>query len=310
MTPANKPAQRRRSPFEHVFVATDFSVGAAQAVARAGRLPLTAGGRISIVHVLPGGLPPKARAAIEKEANRQLEKAVAALSKSRSSVGGADIKVASELCHGSAYVEILRHARSLGADLIVLGRHGRRPVKDMFIGSTAERVIRAGDLPVLVVSRKAARPYRRPLIAVDLEDTSRSVVEVALRALGPEVEAATMVHAYRVPFEGFITPGALRGDLNDLRKEHRKTAASGLSRLQASLGELGVQWKTSIVRGDARVVVLAEAIRRRADLITVGTHGRKGLSHALIGSVAEWVIQAAPCDVLVARSARVSFQLP
>jgi nucleotide-binding universal stress UspA family protein len=56
--------------------------------------------------------------------------------------------------------------------------------------------------------------------------------------------------------------------------------------------------------------MLAEAVGRRADLIAVGTHGRSGIAHALIGSVAEWVIQTAACDVLVARPARVSFELP
>lgn len=106
----------------------------------------------------------------------------------------------------------------------------------MFIGSTASRVIRKGDIPVLVVSRKAGRTYRRPLVAVDLEDTSRAVVDLALRVLGPEVSAAVLAHA--------------------------------------------------------------------------GTHGRSGISHALVGSVAEWVIENATVDVLVARPARVSFELP
>ena len=49
---------QRPAPFGHVFVATDFSAGAAQAIARAGRLPLIDGGRISVVHVLPD-LPKK-----------------------------------------------------------------------------------------------------------------------------------------------------------------------------------------------------------------------------------------------------------
>jgi len=71
---------------------------------------------------------------------------------------------------GEAFVEIIRRSRSLGAELIVIGRHGRRPVRDMFIGTTAERVIRKGDVPVLVVNRKPRSPYRRPLIATDLED--------------------------------------------------------------------------------------------------------------------------------------------
>lgn len=307
---ADSTKNERPAPFEHIFVATDFSAGAAQAIARAGRLPLAEGGKVTITHVLSDRIPKKARADAEKLARRHLEQASKSLRKAAAALGRRDINVLSELCEGQPYVELIRHARSVGADLIVIGRHGRRPVRDMFIGSTAERVIRAGDLPVLVVSRKASRSYRRPLLAVDLEDTCRSVVTVALRALGPEVTNATMVHAYHVPFEGFITPGASPGDMTDLRKEYRQMAVSGLAKLQASLSPLGVQWQTVTVRGDPRTAMLAEAVRRRADLIAVGTHGRSGIAHALIGSVAEWVIQTAACDVLVARPARVSFELP
>lgn len=304
---ANLTENERPAPFEHIFVATDFSSGAAQAIARAGRLPLAERGKVTVTHVLSDRIPKKAQADAEKLARRHLEQA-------RKSLAGApgrrDIKVFSELCQGQPYVEIIRHARSVGADLIVIGRHGRRPVRDMFIGSTAERVIRVGDLPVLVVSRKASRSYRRPLLAVDLEDTCRSVVTTALRVLEPEVTNGTMVHAYHVPFEGFITPGASPGDMTDIRKEYRQMAVSGLAKLHVSLSTLGVEWQTVIVRGDPRTALLAETLRRRADLLAVGTHGRAGIAHTLVGSVAEWVIQNAACDVLVARPVRVSFELP
>ncbi len=298
------------APFRHIFVATDFSPGAARAVARAGRLPLVDGGKISIAHVLPGQLPRKTLSRAAQAARRQLESAVTALSHSPSARGRGHIRVASALFRGQAYVEIVRQARSAGADLIVLGRHSRRPVRDMFIGSTADRVIRAGDLPVLVVSRAATRNYRQPVLAVDLEDTSRSVVTTGLRVLGPEVKAATLLHAYRLPFEGLITPSIPPGDMAGLRRDSRQAAAAALMKLRSSLGEDRVRWRGVVVHGDPRAVIIAQADRRRADLIAVGTHGRCGLSHALLGSVAEWVLQAAACDVLVARPARVSFKLP
>lgn len=300
----------RRTPFEHVFVATDFSAGAARAIARAGRLPLDEGGRVTVAHVLSDRIPKKARGDAEKLARRRLERLSKGLSKAAAAQGRRDIEFSSELCQGQPYVEIIRRARSLGADVIVIGRHGRRPVRDMLIGSTAERVIRAGDLPMLVVSRRAHRPYLRPLLAVDLEDTCRAVIVLASRVVSPEVTSGTMVHAYHVPFEGFMSPGALPGDMTDLRKEYRRMAAAGLTKLQASLGGPGLRWQAVIVRGDARTAILAEAARRRTDLVVVGTHGRSGIAHALIGSVAEWVVRAATCDVLVGRPTRVSFALP
>ncbi len=247
---------------------------------------------------------------MEKAAFRQLEEGAADLRRLMSSTGRSGVEVAAALCRGRSYVEIIRHARSVGSDLIVLGRHGRRGLRDIFIGSTAARVSRMAGVPVLVVGRKANRPYERVVIAVDLEDTSRAVVEAALCVSGPDVRAVTMLHAYHVPFEDLIFPNVSRTRMTGLRKECRQTAASGMSRLQSSLGDAGVLWRTRVVHGDARAAILMETIKRRADFVAVGTHGRSGLSHSLVGSVAESVIEAAACDVLVARPVRMSFELP
>ena len=62
--------------------------------------------------------------------------------------------------------------------------------------------------------------------------------------------------------------------------------------------------------GDARAVILAEAVRRKVDLLVLGTHGRSGLAHLLVGSVAEAVVRGGTCDVLVARAAPRDFRLP
>jgi nucleotide-binding universal stress UspA family protein len=63
------------------------------------------------------------------------------------------------------------------------------------------------------------------------------------------------------------------------------------------------------VPGEACHAILAEAEKRRADLITVGTHGRAGLARALVGSVAGSVLRAAACDVLVGKPVRVAFDI-
>lgn len=106
-----------------------------------------------------------------------------------------------------------------------------------------------------------------------------------------------MLHAFHVPFEGLITPGVSRGALTQLREHCRQTAMSDVAKLQATLGDLGVQWRTAVERGDARAAILAGAVRHRADLLARGTHGRSGIAHVLIGRV-------------LARPARVSFELP
>jgi hypothetical protein len=122
----------------------------------------------------------------------------------------------------------------------------------------------------------------------------------------------------RLPAVGLRDPAnmtALRGWRSTILRLGRHEFGTLLSVLVLASGlwgfiEVADEWQTVIVRGDPRTALLAETLRRRADLLAVGTHGRAGIAHALVGSVAEWVIQNAACDVLVARPVRVSFELP
>ncbi len=143
----------RLEPLSNLLVPTDFSKGAEAALGCALLLPLA-----------QGAFQPRPDRKRRRTRNDKLA------SRARGETPDRNVAVTSEVLSGEAFVEIIRRSRSLGAELIVIGRHGRRPVRDMFIGTTAERVIRKGDVPVLVVNRKPRSPYRRPLIATDLED--------------------------------------------------------------------------------------------------------------------------------------------
>jgi nucleotide-binding universal stress UspA family protein len=296
-----------REPLRTLLVPTDFSKGAELALERALLLPLAPGAKIHIVHVSPPDLPAKLRPKAESEARARLEQV---LSEARKRKAATEVDVTSEILRGEPFVEIIRTSRSLNVDLIVLGRHGPRPIRDMFIGTTAERVVRKGDVPVLVVNLKPTHPYRHPVIATDLEDSSRRTVELALRVLGTHMKLVNVVHAFHVPFEGFVTPSYSAREKSEWRRSYQETAVTGMTKFLAPYQDIGVRWKTFIRQGDPRSVVLAAAARRKADLIALGTHGRSGIAHALIGSVAEWVITAATCDVLVARPIHFSFELP
>ena len=71
-----------------------------------------------------------------------------------------------------------------------------------------------------------------------------------------------------------------------------------------------MKWNVVIRTGDPRQIILEEAKQRGSDLVALGTQGRTGLAHILVGSVAEAVLRSASCDVLVARLPRVDFSLP
>jgi len=283
----------RTQPFRHVVVATDFSVGAALAADRAALLPLSSRGRVTVVHVLPDALPRGLVARAREEAERKL----AAVKRKLSAAVEPGVTVGGELVLGSSYSAIVGAARSVGADLLVVGRHGPRPFRDLFIGSTAERVVRLSKAPVLVVSGRAQHRYARAVVAVDLGETSLAVVSAALRLVGPAAGSAALIHAYRAPYEGLLT----RTAASQARHERREAAERGLAALLGAAGETGVRWWRAAIYGDPRAVVLAQAGRRAADVIVVGSHAKRGLVRALLGGTAEGVLEAASCDVLVAR---------
>ena len=302
-------ASRNRPPFETVLVATDFTRGADCAVQRAARLPIAADGKLLVVHVLPDGIPAKYRRQAEREAREALDKIVRRIVRAFRRAGNARISVVPALRVGKPYVEIIRLARSEMADIVVVGRHGRRVLRDLLLGSTAENVIRKANIPVLVANLTPSGSYDRPLIALDLDDTARSIITLALRSVGRDTSGVSVVHAYTVPFEGLFMPRLSPRELSNYRSECRNEALSGLHRVLEWAGD-AVRWRALVRRGDPRHVILREISARRADLVVLGTHGRSGVSHALLGSVAEHVVRRAVCDVLVTPPARVSFALP
>lgn len=300
-------ATQRRAALGAVLVPTDFSSGARYAAERAVLLPLSAGGKIHLVHVLARE---HARVSgIREEAQRLLEKTAALVTRRALTHGAAAPEVVAELLTGEPHVEIIRRARAVDADLVVIGRKGAGARLTKVIGTTAARVVRMGDLPVLVVCRRATAPYRRPLVGMALDESARRVLRLVRAVCAPDVGTVHAVHAYRVPFQGFV-PAGTEDSPTGFHRELKAEAAARFEKLIETIAPGDVRLKPLLRQGDPRLVILDEAERLRADLVALGTHGRSGLAHALLGSVAESVIMAARCDVLVARPVRFTFELP
>lgn len=289
-----------RAPLSTLLVPTDFSEIADHALRRALQLPLAPGARVHVVHVTRDGASEPDRRQVHDALGERISRASPR----------ADLVVTSEALAGEPFVEIIRCSRRLDAELIVLGRRGERASSDASLtGSTTRRVIRKGDVPVLAVMHAVTAPYRTPIVATDLSDASRRVLDVLLRVAGDDVEAIVIVHGMHVPFEHFVTPSSATSDGSRYRRSFEHKAQAGLAALVALYEDAGVAWRPLLRHGDARTVILEEALAIEADLIALGTHGRSGVAHLLLGSVAEWVLDHAPCDVLVSHPVRFAFGL-
>jgi nucleotide-binding universal stress UspA family protein len=292
---------RPRGRLGDVLAAADFSPGAAEALARAVRLPMRRGSTLTILHVLPPGLDRKTSARARAEAKEALAEA-AALAR-RAAPGG--VRLVTRLAEGVPFVEIVRRARRDRADLVVLGRHGHRGFEELLLGSTAERVVRRSDTSVLVVGAKPAGGYARPLGAIDLSPASRAVVEGALRVSEPSVRSLAVVHAYEAVPESALRRVVLSpADIRRAQDRASRGAHRAVGRFLHAGQHREVQPRIIVRPGDARRVILDVAAQRRPDLLAVGSHGRTGIPYILLGSVAAAIVRAAPCDVLVARPRR------
>jgi universal stress protein E len=278
-----------------LLLATDLSPRSELAQRRAVRLAREHGAALTVLHIVDDDLPPSLAEVTKAGAEQIIRARLAALP------GSEQVEISVKVLSGKPFSDILAHAADEKAELIVLGLHRKGGIKELFRGTTAERVIRTGHLPVLVVRGEAQEAYRRVLIATDFSVHARHALQVALR-LTPGAELC-LVHAFLVPFEGFMYGAGTR---RQVATEHRRgmTAMIGeeMRIFLASAAGAPQAMRQIVHEGLAQEVILKAAGDHRADLLVLGTHGRTGVAHAFLGSVAEDLLSEAPCDVLVARA--------
>lgn len=200
-------------------------------------------------------------------------------------------------CHAEAApadAAIIDLAETVGADLIVVGATRRGAVSRTLLGTTAQRVLRAASVPVLVSRRTEATPLRKILLTTDLSDMSAAVYEraVGLVTALSDAKEPEMRTLLVVGHDMESTPSMQQHVIDDLVE----------GELAAFLRRVGAEAPAAQGRvriGDAATEIVAETEEWGADLLVLGTHGRGGVSRFLIGSVAETVTRGAPCDMLV-----------
>jgi nucleotide-binding universal stress UspA family protein len=142
---------------------------------------------------------------------------------------------------------------------------------------------------------------QRILVPHDFSETAQHALTYAMGLAHKFGAAITLVHAYDTPSYGY--PDAYVVGYEASR--HIETiAARALEDVAVRTREHGLDVQTVLWRGAPWVEIAALADQIRADLIVMGTHGRRGIAHALLGSVAEKVVRIAPCPVMTVRSPR------
>ena len=294
------------SKLRHITVASDLSPQAGVAVRRALQLARQHSGSLLALSVVP-----PLQAAVENDwwsreglTPEQLQAQVLSETEARlrQSIGdahtGLDARVV--VSRSAPHVEIVSTARSEGSDLVVVGAHGGHFLHRLLVGTTAERVVRHAERPVLVVKQSAGEAYRRVLVPVDFSPLSQAALGFAQR-IAPEAEIS-VVHSYELWFESWIGLGY---DLDErvlaLRDALGNEARARLAEVVRG-GGLDPAVTTQVVRyGYPGRIITRVADDLNADLIVMGTHGHTCLFRALIGSTAQKMVQESTIPVLVVR---------
>ena len=222
------------------------------------------------------------------------------------------IAVTTRMATGIPSEEVITAARAEDSDLIVVGTRGKTGLAHVLLGSTAERVIRGASCPVLAVRTEPAdtegesvlsRPVtlERILVPVDFSDCSLDALEYAVVVAQRAKASLMLLHVLEPVSYGLdFTFGHMR-----TREQERESWTKRLEELASSHQHSHLPMESRLRGGSPADSILDSAQTLPCDLIVMGTHGHRGISHTISGSVAEAVPRKARCPVLAVRSAKL-----
>lgn len=282
-----------------ILCATDLSLRSALAVDRAVVLARRHLARLVFLHVVDDDQP---RAIVDAEIARARETLEARLTELKGHDGPG---FETEVRPGAVFQTIVSTAQAEDADLVVMGAHRKRILKDVVVGTTLERVMRTGSCPVLMVNTVTTAPYDSVLLAIDASEASALAVGAA-KSLGLLDGAhLSAISAFEPIYKGMLGwAGVRESAVTEYSEAWANETRGEISKLlrQAGLQDAGMQVLTE--DGPPFLVIRRAVERLTPQLLVIGTHGRTGIKRVLLGSIAEQVINQVECDVLVVPTRR------
>jgi nucleotide-binding universal stress UspA family protein len=236
------------------------------------------------------------------EAAEQLVKSEAEL------LAGSGLETTTAVTVGHPSSSIAEYAKQWQADFIYLGSHGHRGLTRFLLGSVSKSVVQGAACSVGIIRTGVAadpaagtRPGLRVLLATDGSDCSLAAARSIARRpwlTGSKFRIISIADVIEASIELWYTDVGLLEELQRLSREHAQRAIDAAEPVLTTAGLTTV--KQAFV-GLPRAAILDDAERWQADLIVVGSHGKRGIDRLLLGSVSESIAVHAPCSVEVIR---------
>ena len=285
--------------FKRILFATDFSDCAAHAQIYAFAFAARLTAELHIAHVVDTtfttfagayGLEVDVKHHIEemKQQARQRLTGIADLAR-----GAGLPKAQTHLLVGMPPESIMGEAQRLDSDLLIIGKHGRSGF-DLFLGSNAQRIVRYATSPVLAVTAHGREfvhgsgefTLKRVLCPCDLSPLSEQAVTLAAKICRNFRAELTLLHVIDDRFDRALLESNIAVPAAD---EIRQRATTALDAIAEKLQDVKVN--VAVVAGTPAKQIDEVAHDRSIQLIVMSTHGRGGLSRALLGSTAEKVVR-------------------
>lgn len=219
----------------------------------------------------------------------------------------------SEVTVGTPHHAITEFAKHWKADFVMLGSHGHGAIARFLLGSVAQRVLRTGPYSIEIVRPTASGSPAsvhslKILLATDGSEFSIAAAKSVASRPWPAGSQVRIVSVEEIPVLenqttafplAAIYPASLLEELLESARNHAKNAVENARKIfmGTNLDVVG----SSIPLGEPRNTILDHAKEWQADLIVLGSHGRRGLDRMLMGSVSETVAIHAQCSVEVIR---------
>lgn len=227
---------------------------------------------------------PEYEALAQEAVTRQEEEVLVSLKTIQEAAAAQGVPCNPYVMHGVyPHEEIIATAKSQQADLVVMGRRGRRGLARFMVGDATARVVAQSPCKVLVVPRTGAMWQRGILLATDGSRYSDRA----------GVVATILAKKAALP----LTVISVVDDPDNTKK--RASATEAVERVVEHARAEGVTVNGEVVTGGNPAEAIAESVQKTAaDLVVGGSHGRTGLEKVFLGSVMERVIGVVPCAVL------------
>jgi len=220
-------------------------------------------------------------------------------------VSDANIEVSLE--DGPVADALHAYAKRNNVDLIVMSSHGRGGIARLTLGSVTDSMIRCTTIPVLVVkphpsyvSSLVPEPFKRIIVPLDGSSVAERILPGVAALAKLEESELTLL---RVVVPRTSSQKAIADECTPWWDKDVAAAEAYLFRTADNLREDGIRTRTDVVIGENIAQSIADyAGRESADLVAIATHGRGGLSRALVGSVADAVTRTSHTSLLVLRS--------